>query len=292
MRKILIAAVAVALLAGGSVALARTAPVEITNNGFSDRDVSVQSGDSVSWKNTDTRAHQVAVANTSCRLSLEPAQTGACTFAAPGTFTFSDPTMRGSDQKSSPFAGTLAVAQNTRAVSIAASKSIMIFGDAMTLSGTVSSKQAGETVTITAQPVGEPATTTTVTTTTGGNWSLVVQPRIRTTYVAKYDEKSSAPVTINVRPRITLQKVGRNSFLVVVLAAHSMAGKTVDVARWTHGSWTTISQAQLQSIARTDTVAVGHVTSFVPLGTKLRVFLTAAQTGSDYAEGHSNFVFK
>ena len=33
----------------------------------------------------------------------------------------------------------------------------MIFGDAITLSGTVSSKQAGETVTITAETKGEPA---------------------------------------------------------------------------------------------------------------------------------------
>jgi len=99
-------------------------------------------------------------------------------------------------------------------------------------------------------------------------------------------------VTVNVRPRITLQKVGRNSFLVVVLAQHSMAGKTVDVARWSGGHWVTIGQTQLESIARTSTVAVGHVTSDVPLSTKLRVFMTAAEAGPDYADGHSNFVFK
>src|SRR5262245_5914647 len=98
MRKVLFAALAVALLAGGSVALARTAPLEITNNGFNDRDVAVQTGDSVSWKNTDTKAHEVAVDKTSCKLSLQPSQRGACTFTSPGTFTFNDPTMRGSDQ--------------------------------------------------------------------------------------------------------------------------------------------------------------------------------------------------
>jgi hypothetical protein len=168
----------------------------------------------------------------------------------------------------------------------------MIFGDAMTLSGTIASKQAGETVTITAQPTGEPLWTTEVKTTTGGAWSLKVQPRIRTTYQAKVDNAASGTVTVNVRPRITLQKVGRNSFLVVVLAQHSMAGKTVDVARWANGSWTTISTAPLTSISRTDTVAVGHVVSNVPLQTKLRVFLPASQTSPDYIEGHSNFVFK
>jgi plastocyanin len=292
MRKVFLAAVGVALLIGGSVAFARTAPVEITKSGFSAHDVAVQGGDAVSWKNSDTTAHEVAVAKTDCNLSLQPAQSGTCTFATPGTFTFNDPTMKGSEQKGSPFAGTLSVAQNTRAVSIATSRSLMIFGDAITLSGTVSSKQAGETVTITAQPKGEPASTTQVTTTAGGTWSLQVQPRIRTTYQATFDNAASAQLTVNVRPRITLQKVGRNSFLVVVLAQHSMAGKMIDVARWTGNGWTTVSQAQLQSIARTSTVAVGHVTSFVSLGTKLRVFLPATQAAPDYVDGHSNFVFK
>jgi len=292
MRKGFLAALAVAVLVGGSVAYAKTASIDITKTGFSNHDVAVQSGDAVSWTNADATEHQVAVDKTNCKLSLMPSQTGSCTFATPGTFTFNDPTMKGSDQKGSPFAGTLSVAQNTRAVSIAASKSLMIFGDAITLSGTIASKQAGETVTITAQPKGEPTWSTQVTTTADGAWSLQVQPRIRTTYQVKHDNAVSAPITVNVRPRITLQKVGRNSFLVVVLAQHSMAGKTVDVARWTSSGWTTIGQAQLQSIARTSTVAVGHVTSFVNLGTKLRVFMTAAQAGPDYADGHSNFVFK
>lgn len=292
MRKALLAALAVAILGGASVALARTAPIEITKNGFAPPTVTVQSGDAVSWKNSDTTAHEVAVDKTNCSLSLQPSQTGSCTFATPGTFTYTDPTVKGSGQAGSPFAGSVSVAPNTRAVSIATSRSVMIFGDAITLSGTVSSKQAGETVTITAKPTGEPTWTTQVTTTTAGNWSLQVQPRIRTTYQASYEDKSSATLTVNVRPRITLQKVGRNSFLVVVLAQHSMAGKTVDVSRWTSSGWTTIGQAQLQSIARTSTVAVGHVTSFVNLGTKLRVFLPASQTSPDYIEGHSNFVFK
>src|SRR5262245_23623499 len=117
MRKLLFAAVGVALLMGGSVALARTAAVEITKNGFSSRDVAVQSGDSVSWKNSDAAAHEVAVDKTNCKLSLQPSQSGTCTFASPGTFTFRDPTVKGSDQKGSAFAGTLSVAQNTRAVS-------------------------------------------------------------------------------------------------------------------------------------------------------------------------------
>jgi hypothetical protein len=96
-------------------------------------------------------------------LSLEPGQSSACTFSTPGTFAFSDPTM-----KANGFAGTLTVGQNTRSVSIASTRSVGILGDATTLSDTVSSKLAGENVTIVARANGQPVTSTVVTTTTGG----------------------------------------------------------------------------------------------------------------------------
>jgi hypothetical protein len=35
---------------------------------------------------------------------------------------------------------------------------------------------------------------------------------------------------------------------------------------------------------------VAYFPSVVPLGTKLRAFLPAAQVGPDFASGHSNFV--
>jgi plastocyanin len=287
MRTMLIAAAVVAVLAGAAVALDRIAAVEIKKDGFNPRTVTIESGDAVTWKNSDTAVHQVAVDKTSCKPSLEPAQRGSCTFATPGTFSYKDPS-----QSTSGFTGTLTVGKNTRAVTLASSRSVMIFGGATTLLGTVASKQAGGSVTIVAQPAGEPAWSTQVTTTSGGNWSLQVQPRIRTIYQARYEGVSSPSVAVNVRPRIMLQKVGRDRFLVVVLAAHSMAGKTVDVARWTNGGWTTLTQVQLQSIARTSTIAVNSFSSYVKLGTKLRIFMPSSQTGPDYIDGHSNFVFK
>ena len=287
MGKMLVAVAATALLFGGSVALARTAGIEITKDGFSPRAVTIQSGDSVNWKNTDTAEHHVAVDKTSCKLTLAPAQSGSCTFGTSGTFTYTDPSA-----KTSGFSGTLTVAKNTRSVSLASSRMFGIFGGAMTLSGAVSSKQAGETVTVIAQPAGEPAWSTQVTTTTGGNWSLQVQPRIRTTYQAKYEGVASPSLVLNVRPRITLQKVGRDRFLVVVLAAHSMAGKTVDLARWTGSGYSTFGQVQLQSIARTNTIATATFASQLRLGTKLRVFMPSSQTSPDYIDGHSNFVIK
>jgi plastocyanin len=284
MRKLVMAAVAVAVLAVGSTALAGSAGVKITSAGFSPADVSVQTGDSVDWTNSDTVRHQVAVSGSPCVLSLEPNQSGSCTFPAAGTFSYSDPTASGAG-----FTGHVTVA-GTRSVTLTSSRTLNIFGDGVTLSGTVSSKAAGQQVTVISRPTGLPETRTTVTTTADGNWSLTVQPRVKTTYQAQYDTATSSAVTVSIRPRITLQKVGRHQYLIVVLAAHSMAGKTADVTRRIGGRYVPIRQVQLSSIPRTPTTSVAYFTTTVPLGTHLRIFMSAGQVGSDYFAAHSNFI--
>jgi plastocyanin len=285
MRKLLLAAVALAVLVIGPAALAGSGAVQITSSGFNPATVSVQSGDSVTWTNSDSVAHQVVVNQSSCKLDLQPSQSSACTFPTSGTFSYSDPTASGA------FKGTVSVAQNSRSVSLAASRALNIFGDAVTLSGRVSSKAAGEQVTVVSQPTGLPVTQTMVTTTSDGNWSLLVQPRVKTSYQAKFDNASSPSVTVSIRPRISLQKVARHQYLIVVLSARSMAGKLVNVTRWVPGrGWVTFKQATLQAIGRTPTTSDVYVTTLVRSGTKLRIFMPANQVGPDYFEGHSNFI--
>jgi len=229
----------------------------------------------------------LAEAEESPQARAELGSCGSCTFPKAGTFGYTDPT-----EKANAFKGTVKVEANKRAVSLTSSRSLLIFGGATTLSGTISSKQAGKHVTVVAQPAGESAWQTEVTTTSGGDWSLRVQPRIRTTYHASFQGASSTSVVVNVRPRVSVQKVGSSRFLIVVLAAHSMGGKTVDVARLRHGDWVTMEQLQLHEVVRTSTIAVNTFTSHVRLGTKLRVFLPASQLSPDYADGHSNFVVR
>src|SRR5262249_59069294 len=115
-----------------------------------------------------------------------------------------------------------------------------------------------------------------------------------TTYQAQFDSASSETKSVSVRPRITLEKVGRDRFLVVVVSAKSFAGKTVELTRWAgNAGWVTIAQQQLQSITRTPTTSVTTFSSGGQrLGTKLRVLMRADQTSPDYLDGHSNFVVK
>jgi plastocyanin len=282
MKKLILAAIAVVALVAGSSAIAGSTNVTVSSAGFTPQSVSIQSGDSVNWTNTDVATRRVVFSNTSCSLRLDPGQSSSCAFPTPGTFNYTDPNTGN--------AGTVNVAQNSRSVTLAASRTIGIFGDSMTLSGTVSSKAAGEKVTVVAQPVGLPESRVDVTTTAGGNWSLLVQPRVKTTYKAVYDTATSASKTITLRPRLTFQKVGRHQYLVVVLAAHSMAGKRLDIARRIGGRWVTYRTATIGKIARTSTTSVVYFVTVVPSGTHLRAFLPQSQAGSDYFAGHSNFV--
>jgi hypothetical protein len=212
---------------------------------------------------------------------LDPNQSSSCSFPTAGTFTAND---------DKGHTGTVSVAPNSRSVTIASSRNVGIFGDAMTLSGTVSSKTAGEHVVVTAKPATGAALSYEVVTTANGNWTLQVQPRAKTTYQATWENATSKPLTISLRPRLTLQKVGRHQYLVVVLAARSMAGKRLDIARRIGGRYVVFRHATITNIARTSTTSVAYFVTFVGPGTHLRAFLPQSQLGSDYLEGHSNFV--
>jgi plastocyanin len=287
-KLIVLLAIPVALVASAA-AIAVTTDVQITHTGITPKDLTVESGNALSFKNTDTVAHAITVDKTTCNLALQPQQASACTFDTPGTFSYDDPTT-----KDDAFAGKITVAPAAqRSVTLAANRNIAIFGDSVTLSGTTSAKTANEVVSVIARPAGEPQTTTNVSTVTGGAWTLRVQPRVRTEYQVQYGNATSGKLVVVVRPRITLQKVGADKFLVVVLTNKSFTGKTAQLTRFVPGSgWAPVGDVLLTSITRTDSLAVKTVTSFVPRGTKLRVVMSDDQTGADYIDGHSNFVVK
>jgi plastocyanin len=285
MRKLVLLAVAIAVLVGGSTALAGSTGVNITATGFTPQNPSVQAGDSINWTNSDVVRHRVVVSGSPCTLVLEPSQSSSCTFPTAGSFTYDDPSAAGPG-----FSGTVTVAPNTRSVTLNVSRNVGIFGDSMTLGGTASGHAAGEQVTVVARPVGLPETRTVVTTTAGGNWTLLVQPRVKTTYQVLYDTAESTTKTINVRPRLTFQKVGAHQYLVVILGARSFAGKRVDIDRRIGGRWVILRTATVTRIARTSTTSVAYFTTNVPLNTHLRAFLPQSQAGTDYVDGHSNFI--
>lgn len=289
MRKLLAFAVAACALWAGPAAFAQPANVAITPTGFTPSSVTIEVGESVTWRNTDTQAHRVVVSGTSCNLSLQPAQSSSCEFNTPGRLNYSDPGETGAG-----FRGTIEVeSAPSRGVTLQATREIVLFGDSITLSGTISSRQAGESVTITVDPAGEPARRIEVDTGAGGQWSLRAQPRIRTQYTARWRNTTSEVLTVQVRPRVSLKKVGRNAFTVIVVAAESFAGNRVHIKRQRsqrNRALVTVTRVVLRRNPRTDTTAQRTFRLRVRRGFRMRAFLTLGEAGPNYVSSQSNFI--
>lgn len=286
----LVALIAVPLvLWAAPAALAIPANVVITPTGFNPSSVTIETGETVTWRNTDAQAHRVVVQGTSCSLSLQPAQSSSCEFNTAGRFNYSDPGETGSG-----FRGTIEVeGAPTRGVTLETTRSIVLFGDSIRLSGTISSRQAGQTVTVTVDPAGEPARRIEVDTAANGEWSLRAQPRIRTQYTARWRNSTSEVRTVLVRPRVSLRKVGRNTFSVIVVAAESFAGDRVHIRRQrsrTNRSLVTATRVVLRENPRTDTTAQRTFRLRVRRGFRMRAFLPQSVAGPNYASSQSNII--
>jgi plastocyanin len=300
MRKALITAVAVMSLVIVGAAGAKTVMVAITKNGYVPKTVTIAVGDTVQFTNSDTVAHQVVFKTTTgvtCTpnpLVLQPAQTGTCTFGAPGTFTYSDPNVKGNT-----FRGTVTVTGQVPGptLTLSATPRTIVYGGKVTLSGTLSNHKVGEKVDVLATPCGQNAANkvTTVQTTTGGAYTAVVQPLKNTVYTVKVKNTSSQAVTVKVRPRLRLRKVAAHRYSLRVLAAQSFAGKYGTFQRYngTLGRWVKVKRVLLRANSTGIAPTVISSVSFrstIRSRLKVRVILPQLQVGSCYLWGRSNVI--
>ena len=300
MRKALITAVAVTSLVIVGAAGAKTVVVSITKNGYVPKAVTVAVGDTVQFTNSDTVAHQVLFKTTTgvtCTpnpLVLQPAGTGTCTFASPGTFTYSDPNVKGNT-----FRGTVTVTGQVPAetLTLSAKPRTVVYGGKVTLTGTLSNQKVGEKVDVLATACGQTAATkvTTVQTTTGGAFTAVVQPLKNTVYSVKVKNTSSQAVTVKARPRLRLGKVASHRYSLRVFAAQSFAGKYGTFQRYngTLRRWVKVKRVLLRANSTGIAPTVISSVSFrstIRSRLKVRVILPQLQVGSCYLPGRSNVI--
>ena len=217
MRKLLVAAAAMLSLVIVGVAAAATVPVSITKNGYVPNAATIAVGGTVQFTNSDTVVHQVTFKTTTgvaCSpnpLVLQPAQSGTCTFGSPGSFTYSDPNVKGNT-----FRGTVTVTGQVPAetLTLSAQPRALVYGGQVTLTGTLSNQKVGENVDVLATACGQTAATkvTTVQTTTGGAYIAVVKPLENTVYTVRVKNTSSPVVTVKVGPRLRLGKVAPHRY--------------------------------------------------------------------------------
>ncbi len=277
-RTFAISTLALALGVAG-VAAAATVTVRITKSGFSPANVTVRSGDTVTWRNADTVNHQLVANNGSFASPvLRPGATYSHVFRQAGRFPYHDalkPTLK----------GTVVVTGPPPSVSLGASLPIVRFGTQISLAGAISSGQAGRNVSIWAQPYGQPSfvQVAVVQTTTGGAFGYITTPQIATAYKAQWGSTASGTIGVQVSPRITLSPPRHGYFYTRVHAAVSFAGRRVYVQRLSRfGQWVTIRRLQLGPRS-------GRIFRLrLPVGlSRVRVVITAPDVVPGYLPGAS-----
>lgn len=278
---IAVAGVALVLAAPASTA---TSTVQIKSTGFVPAAVTINQNDSVTWTNTDTKDHQV-VANGGSFASaiLKPGKTYTHAFRAGGTFRYHDglhPTLK----------GTITVRGAPPQVTLATSVPVVKFGTQVTLSGTVSNKRAGETVTLTALPFGQTTkqVIATLQTIANGAFSFNVTPQVNTTYQAQW-KGSESSAAVQVQPLIKLPFVSHSGwFHFYVTAGESFAGRSVYLQRFTLShTWINVRKLQLgQQSGRI--MSLKFARSVVPRGRwSVRVYMPASEMPPGYIDAWS-----
>jgi plastocyanin len=280
MRRLIPLAVAALALVLAAPAATATATVQITNRGFSPASVTINQDDSVTWRNTDTRNHQV-VANGGQFASpiLRPGRSYTRTFRSGGTFRYHDglfPSRR----------GTVVVRGAAPLVTLATSAPMVRFGTQVTLSGTVSNRRAGETVTLVQLPFGQTnkQVIATLQTAANGAFSFNVTPQINTMYEAQWRNRESA-VTVNVQPLIKLPAARRGYYHFFVQAGQSFAGRFVLLQRFTLArTWVNVRRLQLGPRSGR-LMSLRYVRSVIPRGRwSIRIYMLAAEMPGGYAD--------
>ena len=270
----LIATLAVAPAASAAV----TKNVSIKRTSFSPATVSITAGDTIRWKNDDTRDHQVvSTTGTFASPVLRPGRTYSFTFEVAGTYRYRDALVPTST-------GTIKVAGLPPAVTLATSLPQITYGTRVTLSGAINIKKAGENVQLTYLPYGQgsEAVLATVLTAADGTYTFNVTPKILTTYRAVWKTASSLPVQTAVAPSISFGRL--NGFVTRVYAGRSLARKQVQLQRLSSfGQWVTIKRVSLDLNSRARFEA-----PMLPIGTsRLRIALSVNQAGAGYLAAFS-----
>ena len=294
---VLAAVGAVAKQAHSAAAASQTVTINAT--GYKPTAVSTTVGDSVLFANKDTVAHTVQFkqttgfnCSTALPLTIAAAQSANCTFTSAGKYNFSDPAHKGNK-----FRGTITVATSPTSGPLALNPKSVVYGNKSTLTGTLASKQSGQSVQIQGTECGSTTSKplSTVTTTTGGKFTYAAAPLKNTAYTAKVKNSTSPAATANVQPRLQLKKVAKHHYSLKVFAAQTFAGKFATFQRYRKATrrWVKVKRVLLK--ANTTGTAPTVITSAkfrssIRARLRVRVVLGSKQVGPCYAAGRSNTI--
>ena len=170
------------------------------------------------------------------------------------------------------------------AVTLQAASLKVVHGDAVMLSGTVSTFTPGVTVTLLASlgssPFSQVGTTLTG---TNGTWTYLARPKLETTYQASANGGTSSTVMIGVAPAVSLHLISKARFETHLSAGSTLVGRSVQLQRLVNGGWMTLKRERLDS----NSTAIFPAT-LLPHGTStIRIALSVNEAGTGLLAGFS-----
>jgi plastocyanin len=277
-----VAGLALALTGASQPAVTVTKTVSIKAGGFAPTSRTIATTDSIKWTNTDTKNHQVIANNGSfASPTIAPGKTYTHIFNTAGTFKYHD-------ALHPALTGKIVVKGAPPAITIGTLSPIIDYGQSTHLSGVVSSKQAGETVTVWAQPYGQASQVqvATLLTAAGGVWDLIVKPTMLTSYQARWKSTASQVVGVQLRPTVAFSAFKRWGS-VKVKTDRSLKGKKVYLQKFTRfHEWVKVRPVFLNRSSQ----------QRFKLGLRpgyryaVRIFMSLNQVGVGYLDGFSKTV--
>ena len=258
-----------------------TRVVTINAGGFSPVTRTIQTGDSIRWRNSDNVNHQVVADNGHFASPvLRPNQTYTRTFNTSGTFRYRDalePAER----------GTIVVQGPPPSVSIALSQGTVFFGGSIRLTGFISSGAANQVIEIWGRPFDQASfiKVAELRTVGAGGYDWATVPQTLSFYQARWGNRASAIVQVGVRPRMTL--IRRAPWFVTSARANrSLAGRWVYVQRRSAlNQWVNVKKVRIGSSGarrfKLNLTRGRHI---------LRMFMTTNQAGPGLLWSHSRTI--
>jgi plastocyanin len=266
--------------------------VWMTGNGFVPATISVKAGQSVRWVNRTAANHQVVADDSSFSSPvLARGNAYAHTFANAGTFRYHDglqPSVTGAVVVTPVAPESITLSSNARAVT---------YGGSVTLSGKIANGTSGEKVTLTADPQAGKATRSVqnLTTAADGTFRATVQPSVQTVYAVATSNARSAPLVINVRPKLRAGALSHRRGIIRLSAARSFVHRSAFLQRWNarRHLWLTVRRVRFTRatfVTSSTVVTTGVFSLRFRHATRVRVFLPRSQAVPGYTSNVSNVV--
>jgi plastocyanin len=264
-------------LTAAAPAVAGDVAVVVGPNGFPPQ-VSIQNGDSVTWKNGDSVNRQIVADDGTWKSPvLTPGQSWSHVFVRGGTFSYHGafkPAQHGTVQ----VAAVRATLMRTNFQTVPITGTVRIKGQISELGAT------GEHVTIQAQPRGSSTWSNVAEVATKNQFFVAtVKPRRNTLYRAVWNNVPSNAHRVNVTPLVGIKQVGRSRIQVGVRADAKLVGHRVLLQRFnkrTH-AWHSFTSLKLTHVKATMSLynSLGAMRLTLPHGTIVRAYVTRAQAG-------------